>query len=180
MNNRIEIEFSKTKILLALIGSIVFVVFGFLFILKSDMFVSSLASNMGAIKVIGFVSVTFFGFCLIIIVRKLLDNKMGLTIDENGINDNSSATSVGLINWEDILRVETLEIASTKTLIIFTDKPDKYINKARNGFYKKTIKINHKMCDSPISITSNTLKIKHDDLEKLIAKELERRKNIYE
>ncbi len=180
MNNRIEIGFSKTKIVLALVGSIVFVVFGFLFILNSDMFVSSLVSNMGVIRVIGFVSVTFFGFCLIIIVRKLLDNRMGLTIDENGINDNSSATSVGLIDWEDILRIETLEIASTKILMIFTDKPDKYINRAKNRFYKKLIKANYEMYGSPISITSNTLKIKHADLEALIAKELERRKNIYE
>ena len=41
-------------------------------------------------------------------------------VDEKGITDNTNATSVGLIEWDDITGIDRLEIASSKILIIRT------------------------------------------------------------
>ena len=176
MTAKIEIQLSKTKVLLLLIGAIVFVVLGILFIMNPEQFKSPLFQNTETIRIAGIAAVAFFGLCLVFIARKLFDKKVGLTIDQNGITDNSNATSVGLIEWSDITGIETVQVASMKILMVQTDKPDKYIEKAKNGISKRAMKANYKMYGSPISIVSNPLKIKYDDLEKLISEEFEKRK----
>ena len=175
MTDKIEIQLSKTKILLLLLGATVFVVLGILFILNPEQFESTRFRNPEMIRIAGIASVTFFGLCLVFIARKLLDKKAGLTIDQNGITDNSNATSVGLIEWNDITDIGTVHVASTKILMLETDKPEKYIGRAKNIISKRAMKANHKMYGSPLSIISNSLKIKYDDLEKLIREEFEKR-----
>lgn len=96
---------------------------------------------------------------------------------KNGINDNSSGASVGLINWEDISGISTSEIASTKFILIETTNPDKYINRAKNGLAKRAMKANAKMYGTPISISSNTLKIKHNALFDIIERGYQKMKN---
>ena len=176
MEEKIEIQLSKTKILLLLIGATVFVVLGTLFIMNPEQFKSPLLRNPETIRIAGIAAVAFFGLCLVFIAKKLFDEKVGLTINQNGITDNSNATSVGLIEWADIKNIGTVQVATTKILMLETDKPDKYIERAKNGISKRAMKANHKMYGSPISIISNSLKIKYDDLENLIREEFEKRK----
>ncbi|WP_271764832.1 STM3941 family protein [Aquimarina algiphila] len=178
MKDKIEIELSKKKIFLLLIGALVFVILGVLFIMSPGLFASGFFRNSEIVRIIGIVAVGFFGLCLGFAVKKLFDNKMGLIIDQNGITDHTNATSVGLIEWNDITGIETVQIASTKILMLLTDQPDKYIERAKNTLSKRALKANHKMYGSPLSITSNSLKIKYDDLEKLISSELKKRKKI--
>lgn len=175
MEDKIEIQLSKTKMLLLLIAAAAFVVFGILFTLNPEKFQSALYWNPDTIRIVGILAVIFFGLCLIFIVKKLFDNQAGLTIDEKGITDNSNGTSVGLIEWEDITAVGTLQVASTKILMLQTDKPEKYIERAKNVIAKQAMKANYKMYGSPLSIISSSLKIKYDDLEKLVIDEFEKR-----
>ncbi|MDC7996364.1 STM3941 family protein [Altibacter sp. HG106] len=176
MTDKIEIQLSKTKILLLLIGATVFVVLGTLFIMNPEQFKSPIFRNPETIRIAGIAAVAFFGLCLVFIAKKLFDNKVGLTIDQNGITDNSNATSVGLIEWDDITDIGTVQVASTKILMLETDKPEKYIERARNGISKRAMKANYKMYGSPLSIISNSLKIKYDELERMIREEFEKRK----
>lgn len=175
MTDKIDIQLSKTKILLLLIGSTLFVVLGILFILNPEQLENSRFRNLEMIRIVGIVSVVFFGLCLVFIARKLFDKKVGLTIDQDGITDNSNATSIGLIEWNDITNIGTVQVALTKFIMLETDIPEKYIERAKNEISKRAMKANHKMYGSPLSIISNTLKIKHDDLEKLIREEFEKR-----
>ncbi len=175
MTDKIEIQLSKTKILFLLLGATVFVILGILFIMNTEQFESARFSNPETIRIAGILSVAFFGLCLVFIARKLFDKKVGLTIDQNGITDNSNTTSVGLIEWNDITNIGTVQVASTKFLMLETDKPEKYIARAKNAFSKRAMQANHQMFGSPLSITSNSLKIKYDDLEKLIREEFEKR-----
>lgn len=172
----IEIPLSKTKILLLLIGAIAFVAFGILFIINPGSFQSGVFRSSEIIRIIGIVSVVFFGLCLLFIARKLVDNKVGLTIDQYGITDNTNGTSVGLIEWDDITNIRTIQIASTKIMMLDTDQPEKYMERATNAISKRAMKANHKMYGSPLSIVSNSLKIKYKDLEKLIWEEFDKRR----
>lgn len=176
MSEKIEIQLSKSKILLLLIGAIAFVVFGTLFIINPEQFVNRLFRNPEIVRIFGISAVGFFGLCLVFIGKKLIDNKTGLIIDQNGITDNTTATSIGLIEWTDITGIGTVQIAHTKILMLETDKPEKYIERAKNGIAKRAMKANHKMYGSPLSITASSLKIKYNELEQLIKTEFEKRK----
>lgn len=169
--NRIEIPISKTKIFILLVGAIMFVLLGILFIITPDTFISTIFQNPQTIRVAGVAGVLFFGTALMYGLRKLFDKKSGLIIDESGITDNTNASSVGLINWSDITDIKTEKVMSTKFLLIYTSNPDKYLESV-GGLKRKLMEGNMKMYGTPLSITSNTLKYNFDKLEKLI---LERR-----
>tara|TARA_R100001369_G_scaffold70221_2_gene97923 strand:- start:1551 stop:1748 length:198 start_codon:yes stop_codon:yes gene_type:complete len=64
--------------------------------------------------------------------------------------------------------MKSLEIASSKILVIETLNPEKYIERSKNVISKKTMRANHNMYSSPLSIISNSLKIKFSELERLI------------
>ena len=175
MSNKIEIPLSKTKILLVVVGAIGFVVAGIYFILNPDQFASNGYGGRQMIQILGVVAAVFLGGALIFAMKKLFDNKVGLVIDDEGIVDNSNATSVGLIEWKDIIGVSTYQVASTKFLILETNDPEKYISRGKNAIVRRGMKMNHNLYGSPLTIISNSLKIKHSELEKLLATEFEKR-----
>lgn len=186
MNSRIEIPLSKNKIYLLLIGVVIFLIAGFWMFIKPEnagdfynpMIKRFLYLNSESIQIIGIVGIVFFGAIGIYGIRKLFNKKAGLIIDSKGITDNSNATSIGLIEWNDISRISTKEVMSTKFLLIYIINPEKYIGKAKNVIHAKLMKANLKMYKTPLSITSNTLKYDFGELEKLIKTELDRNKKV--
>lgn len=165
--DRIEIPISKKKIRLTLLGALLFVLIGVFFTLTPETFISPLMKNPHVIRIAGILSVLFFGSVSFYGVKKLSDKHVGLVIDSNGIVDNTNATSVGFISWTDITAIETKQEASTKFLLIYTSNPENYIGRAR-GIKRKFMEASNKMYGTPLSIISNTLKCKFEDLEKLI------------
>lgn len=168
--NKIEIPLSKAKILLTIGGSILFVVLGHYFI--TTMADQQTRFNPTHVKGVGIVSVLFFGATGIYGIKKMFDNNVGLTIDDKGIIDNTNASSIGLIKWEDITEIKTEQVMSTKFLLIFTKDPDGILEKVR-GIKRKLMAGNMKMYGTPLSITSTTLKYNFNDLEKLLKTRLD-------
>ncbi|MFT3844076.1 MAG: STM3941 family protein [Lacibacter sp.] len=165
--NKIEIPLSKTKILLLLIGSSAFVVFGVLFIITPEKFVSPIMRSSEIIRIVGVAGVLFFGATGVYGIRKMFDKKVGLTIDDNGITDNTNATSIGLIRWTEIIEIRRTQVMSTKFLLIYIKDPIKTLEKV-TGMKRKLMESNMKVYGTPISVTSTTLKYNFDDLEKLL------------
>ena len=60
MTDKIEIQLSKTKILLLLIGGTVFVVLGILFIMNPEQFKNPIFPNAESIIISGIAGVVFF------------------------------------------------------------------------------------------------------------------------
>ncbi|HVE57819.1 MAG TPA: STM3941 family protein [Pyrinomonadaceae bacterium] len=176
MNETIEIPLNKIKIILTLIGAVIFIIFGFLFIKNPASFVTTFIRTPEMVRIVGIAAVLVFGLCAVFIAIKLFDKKVGLRIDENGITDNSSATSIGLIDWADIQGIQPIQIASTKMLLVMTNDPEKYVDRAKNAVSKYALKSNLKYYGTPISVFPNSLKIKFDDLEKLLKNEFRKRK----
>ena len=112
MGQRIEIPLSKRKIILFLIGSIMFVVAGILGIIMPERF-NSIYKSPEFIRITSILGVIFFGLAMVFTFKKLIgNNKFGLVIDEYGITDYSTATSIGLIEWSDIKAIEKINFAS--------------------------------------------------------------------
>jgi uncharacterized protein YjeT (DUF2065 family) len=163
----IEIPLSKKKIILMSIGSLLFVLLGILFIIYPEKVISVKMSNEEFIRLAGILSVLFGSLTGLYGIFKIFDGKVGLTINNEGIIDNTNATSIGLIKWIDIEHIKTEQVMSTKFLLIFTRNQDEILNKV-SGMKRKLMMVNAKMYGTPISITSNTLKYDYDELEKLI------------
>jgi len=172
--NKIEIPLSKKKLLLGIGGSILFVVLGIY--LLTTMADQQTRFNPTMVKGVGIASILFFGATGIYGIKKMFDKTIGLTIDENGIFDNTNASSVGLIKWTDITEIKTEQVASTKFLLIYTENPDFYLDKVK-GFKRKLMEGNKRMYGTPLSITSNTLKYNFNDLEKIINDRLNEQRN---
>ncbi|GAB3162581.1 STM3941 family protein [Telluribacter humicola] len=65
---------------------------------------------------------------------------------------------------------------SAKFLILHTNNPQKYIQRTNNSILKRAAEMTCKIYGSPITITSNSLKINLEDLEALITQESKRYK----
>ncbi len=158
-------------------GSILFVVLGALLYMNADSFQehsTSLLRDPILLRVIGIFSILLFMATGIFSFKKMFDNELGLVIDAEGITDNSSGVSVGLIEWKDITNIISQQIMTTKFLLIEVKDPEKYIAKAKNGITAKIMRANLKSYGTPLSISSNTLKYKFKKLEELIYTEFER------
>lgn len=173
-----EIQLSKKKISLLIVGALVFVLLGAVAAIYPNRLVSVIFRSLELIRIVGIFSLVFFGVCLLFLIKHFINNKPGLIINEEGITDNTNATSVGLIKWNDITGIEKVQVLSSKILIILIDNPDDYIIRARNFISKKAMEANHKKYGSPISIISNSLKIDFEEMEELILREWENSKKV--
>jgi hypothetical protein len=165
---RIEIKLSKRKALLTLLGAVAFVVLGTLMI-----------SDAGdqhryppiVLIVTGYASIIFFGTAGLFISYKLLDFKPGLIIDDEGIHDNSNASSANLIKWEQIKGIGIEQVMSTRFLLIDIHDPKDFMASV-GGAKKKLMMGNYKMYGTPISIISNSLKCDTDYLYRIISERM--------
>lgn len=174
----IEIQLSKKKIVFLLIGAIVFVVLGLLFVLNAESFSrGGPVRNPAIISGVGWAGILFFGLIAGYGATKMFDKNAGLRIDDAGITDNSNATSTGLIAWEDITAIRIVKVVSTSILLIDVKNPEAYVARAKNTFNRKLLQANLDNYGTPISITSTSLKIGFQELEGLLKREWEKRRN---
>lgn len=172
----INIKLSKSKIALSIIASLLFIIFGISFIINPYKFTTILIKNILLIRLIGIITILFFGLALITLVRKLLfDKNLGIIINEEGIIDNSSFVGVGLIRWEDIISIEKRKVGSTRFLLIFINNPELYITKS-NKIKARLLRANFTSYGTPISISSNFVNYSFTKLEVTILNSFEKYK----
>jgi hypothetical protein len=162
------IELSKKKVVLLILGASVFVVLGIWLFYLDDAFIQSQRqfNNPTLIHSVGMASIVFFGLCGVFATKKLFDKKPGLIFNSIGVIDNASGIAAGLVEWSEIVGSGIFEIQKQKILIIKVRNPKIYIE--RGGVLKRALnKANHKMCGSPIAISSNALKISFSELVSL-------------
>ena len=168
----IEIKFSRLKIFLVIIGSFLFVLIGCSFINDPQGWSRNRGglnvAEIAVLYVAGIASVCFFGMVLLYGLYKITDSKIGLRLDSDGFYDNSNAASLGLIRWQDITGVETVQVQRTKMLVISISNDEKYINNGSNFFVKFLAKLNKKWYGSPVVIPATALKTDFDSLISLV------------
>ena len=167
-NGQIEIPLSKNKMFLTLLGSTTFVVLGLWFLIDPPKSNHWLLGNPTLIFIIGLASILFFGLVAVTIFRKFSDKKPGLIISKQGITDNSSGVSAGLIPWTDIQEIKISQVMSQKFLMFIVSNPQDYLDKVTNPLKRNAMKMNYKTYGSPISISSNALKTNFNELQKLL------------
>ncbi|AEE53344.1 hypothetical protein Halhy_5519 [Haliscomenobacter hydrossis DSM 1100] len=164
----IEIPLSKTKLLLLLIASLAFVALGVWLIISRTSHNEPFWAEQLFVKLVGCAAIVFFGICAFFIIRKLPDQRPGLIIDDEGLTDNSSGVSAGQILWADIEDISVLEIQRQKLIMLQVKNPQDYIDKQPSGLKRKLMTMNFRMYGTPLSISSNGLKISFDELLKML------------
>lgn len=165
---QIEIPLSKTKMVLTFLGSLMFVGLGIWFLINPLKSGHWLFGNTNLIFIAGLASVMFFGLVAVTIFRKFSDKKPGLTINRQGVIDNSSGVSAGLIPWTDIQEIKIFQVMNQKFMMFIVTNPEDYLEKVKNPLKRNAMKMNYKTYGSPISIASNALQTNFDDLHKLL------------
>ena len=174
----ISIKLSKGKILLILLGSVCFIALGLQF-LSLDIETIKAQRKVNSPLIVYTVGLLTAGFSVLTFsaaLRKLIDQKPGLVFVNDGILDNSSAVSAGLIRWEEIDSIHQIEVTSQKFLAILVKDPKKYLSRG-NLFQRFLNKQNAKLCGTPITISSNTLQIKFEDLINVAQTQLRSRRS---
>ncbi|MCG7280138.1 hypothetical protein MHJ94_02380 [Chryseobacterium taklimakanense] len=172
LTEQIEIPLSKTKMTMTFFGSLAFVGLGLWFLINPPKSNYWLIGNPTLIFIAGLASVLFFGLVAITIFRKFSDKKPGLVISRQGITDNSSGVSAGLIPWKDIQEIKVSQMMSQKFLMFIVSNPQDYLDKVTNPLKRNAMKMNYKTYGSPISISSNALQTNFDDLQKLLIEKM--------
>ncbi len=115
---------------------------------------------------LGLVAIVFFGIMGLVGLKKLIDKKPALILNNSGIVDNASSVSPGFIPWSEVVGAKIVEVQKQKMLVINVREPEEYI--ARGNLLKQTLnKANYKMVGSPISISLNVLAINFSELTTL-------------
>lgn len=169
MSEEKVIELSKTKILLFILVAIGAVALGvWLLTLDADVIRSQRKYNDPLfVRIMGVALVALFSIFGAILMKKYFDKKPGLTINSQGIVDNSSGDAVGMVLWTDVVGLKHTKISGQKMLSIEVSNPEKYISRG-NLLQKATRRANNKLVGTPVNISANSLKINYDELVGLI------------
>lgn len=174
---QIEIPLSKKKMVLTLLGGTIFVILGILFVTNPEKYTSVVIRNPTIVFISGLASILFFGLVAVTVIRKLSDKKAGLIINRDGIIDNSSGVSAGLVLWSDIEEIKVSQVMNQNFLMLIVKHPQDYLAKVSNPLKRKGMEMNYRSYGSPISISANSLKTNFDELYNLLAEKLKEYKS---
>lgn len=178
--DKIEIPLNKTKLIFSVAFTFLVVLTGIWLFIEAEetakttvflLFQNPMLNRLVSVLVVlVFAWLTFYG------AKKIFNNKIGLTIDDNGVTDNSGILSIGFINWNEITEIKTATYENSKFLLVFVKDPAIALNNAK-GLKKKMMEGNMNNYGTPLSISPNTLKCNFDELEKLLQERLKEKTN---
>ena len=171
-DEQIEIPLSKKKMVLTLLGAIGFIVIGLWFIINPPKISNPIFGNPTVIFISGLASILFFGLVAITISRKFSDKTPGLIINRQGVTDNSSGVSAGIIPWTDIQEIRVSQVMNQKFLMFIVGNPQEYLEKVTNPIKRNAMKMNYKTYGSPISISANALQTDFENLRSLLIEKM--------
>jgi hypothetical protein len=169
------IELSRTKLVMGVAGSLLFVALGAWFFMADDD--GSLLRTLGrfappwVFHALGAAAILFFGGCAVYAAVKSFDRTPGLVLGPEGLVDNSSAVAAGFIPWSEVTGVHVFELNRQKMLVLHVADPEKYIGRG-NALQRTLNRANTSMCGSPIVISATALRISFPELHEEIASRL--------
>lgn len=168
------IDASKTKTILIVFVSAIFVLIGgWMLSLSPESIESKRRMNIPlVVYALGGAGVLFFGLGVVGGIWRLFSRKPALELNSDGVKIFYIGTTI-LVSWKEITGLSVYEIHNQKMLVIKLRNPNKYINRGGN-FRRALARQSFNMCGSPISISSNSLKLKFQELIEVFEKYLDR------
>lgn len=155
--DKIVIKQSLRKMILLLLGSALLTAMGAFCILEG------IKQSDLVYSVVGILGVLYFGFYLICYLYRILKPKDILVIDENGVTDQSTVTSVGEIPWDNIECFYKRKLLFNKYICVKLKDNQKILSQLKP--WKRTIlKLNTPSGFEVVSITLDITDAKIDNV----------------
>ncbi|MGI5460839.1 STM3941 family protein [Streptomyces sp. CA-249302] len=139
----------KARVWAMLAGSLLFVAAGVVFLV---------AHSTVKMTVAGAAAVPFFGFCAVLIGRRLSLDRPELTLDDGGVDH----ARLGRFGWDEIaaVRIREQRVRNTSQLFIelVLHDPDAYLARAPR-LVRSTASMNARLGFGPANMATNTLPV---------------------
>lgn len=168
MNDEITIALNKGKLRLMTLFALLFIIAGVWFVLSPAKLQSAVMPSQIIIRVVGVLAIVFFGFCLVIVFKKMGETKPGLIISKEGITDNSSGLSTGLIPWSVIKGVDSAMVQRQQFILLYVTDGDERIARQPGGIKRQLMRVNKRLYGTPVCVSANTLQVSFPELYQLI------------
>lgn len=103
------------------------------------------------------IGIPFFSLCTVYLLYRLVKPKPSLRIDKEGIYENASLASVGLIRWDEIERMGMYSLAGQKMIGIVPTDFEPFLQ--RQSGVKRSLLSANKNKEFPISIPQNASEV---------------------
>ena len=122
------------------------------------------------------------GVFLFYLGRMLFDSSPGLLISSEGIVDNTSPVAAGKVPWDEITRITVSRVESPVDsesfaplffLAVHVRHPNRYIEEG-NALERMLRRQNYQWFGTPVRLTPMTLKIKFDEMAKIVQENFEK------
>lgn len=165
MNSSIEIKESKKKLSWISLGALLLVLLSVFILYKADL---QTKWNPLLLKVIAIIGIAFFGYALIVGIKKLLGKeKIRLVIDDKRIYLEPQDITYNIAK-KDIIRISEASVFSNKFILIFVENKDDYIQKENKKLRKQMMKTNVHQYGTPFVLSTSTLQISHNRLKNIL------------
>ena len=178
MTSQMSVPLSRIKLFAAIAGCVVFVGVGWWLFKLTDAEILSQRryNNPTLVHAIGVSAIIMAGVLVPWLLKKLFDASPGLQFLDEGLVENTNMFSVGLIAWEDITGLQVRQIRNQQLLYVLLRDPEKYI--CRCGPIKRAmLHMSLRLGPSPVTITSNSLRMKFADVLTLVESNLSKHSN---
>lgn len=157
----VAIARSRVKLVMLTLGSLGFVALGVWMVTVAD-------THRGIpTPVIGIASIVFFGACAVFGIRSLLDRTPGMVLRADGFEDRSSGVAVGFVPWSDVRELAMFRMRGQRFIAVHVVNPAVY--EARGSALQRAAhRATTRMCGTPITISTNALRISCDELMRLV------------
>lgn len=157
--NELVIYPSKFKTVLIAVGALMFVCLGLGFAVWQDI----AGIPFWKIIIVSWVGIPLFGFSFLYACYRLIVPKPAVIISQQGIFDNASALSAGLVRWEEIAEISIYKFNMQRYLGIVPLDIEAFLQR-QPVFKRWLMKINMHTGLAPINIPQITLRMKVDEL----------------
>ena len=157
---KVEIGRSRIKTFFLLLGAVGFVIGGIWMTMASD-------TNLFE-KIVGGISVLFFGAGIPIGIKKFITNESALELSKRCLIIEPRSNKKYVLPWEKITGFEEIRIKGAKIILIKVSNPKDWINQETNTIKRKMMQFNFNSYGTPFNITSSGLKISHKKLLELL------------
>ncbi len=169
-SGKIEIQHSKSKLLLLFIGAVAFAGIGFWFIIVRPKIDLPILGDPSMVFITGLACIVFFGIMGFFIFNIMGDKSPGLVISDEGVFDNSSALSVGLVLWTDILEIKETKFVNQTFISLIVKNPQVYIDRQTNVIKGVLMQKNFDTYGTAIAISANGLNCGYQELKDTLDK----------
>jgi len=149
----------KFKMVLMAAGALMFVCLGLGFVIWQD----ETGFPLWVVVIASWVGIPFFGCCFLYACYRLIVPKPSVIVNHEGIFDNASAVSAGLVRWDEIADVVVYGFSGQRFLGVAPLDVEAFL-RHQPAFKRWMMKANLGLGLPPVNIPQSTLAMNVDEL----------------